>query len=409
MTKQITLGLIGSLTLITGGGVLADTQINPYTDKGTYFEISKESVLPQSGTSAIQIMKAEPKIVLSKWNGTVNTGISYSGVTATGDRRLLSDVIEWKNTKQEVHAYPVVSGEGMEDGGIEIDLILNEKPSTNVFNFSIDGYENLDFSYQAPLNEEMASSTCTATDCGGNHRPENVVGSYAVYHKTAKDYKVGGTNYGTGKAYHIYRPKVFDAKNNETWASLGYKDGVLSVTVPQKFLDSATYPVRVDPTFGYTTAGGSSFTCFSGNIYVYLAALSEAGSVSSMSTYVDNGGATLFQTGIYDNASPSNLKGSSAAVSLPASPAWTDSTVSAELTAASYNLGWNCNTGNATGYYDWNAAASMRYVASAYGTWPATVATWSSYGTNRMSIYATYTVGGGTAAPAVRESVWDDL
>jgi hypothetical protein len=91
----------------------------------------------------------------------------------------------------------------------------------------------------------------------GTDRPENVVGSYAVYHKTKRDHVIGQTNYATGKAFHIYRPKVWDADGNEIWAELSYADGTLSVTVPQSFLDSAVYPVRVDPTFGYTSLGAT--------------------------------------------------------------------------------------------------------------------------------------------------------
>ena len=86
-----------------------------------------------------------------------------------------------------------------------------------------------------------------------------MIGSYAVYHKTKANHRVGSTNYATGKAYHIYRPKALDANGVEQWAEIFYENGILSVTVPQKFLDDAVYPVRIDPTFGYTTQGASLF------------------------------------------------------------------------------------------------------------------------------------------------------
>jgi hypothetical protein len=38
---------------------------------------------------------------------------------------------------QEMHAYPLQSKEGSEDGGFEIEIILQEKPATNVFAFPI--------------------------------------------------------------------------------------------------------------------------------------------------------------------------------------------------------------------------------------------------------------------------------
>jgi hypothetical protein len=57
---------------------------------------------------------------------------------------------------------------------------------------------------------------------------------------------------------------VNDQANTTEWADLSYENGQLCVTASQDFWDSAKYPVRVDPTFGYTTAGvtpltGSSF------------------------------------------------------------------------------------------------------------------------------------------------------
>ena len=85
----------------------------------------------------------------------------------------------------------------MEDGGFEIEVYFPERPASNVFRFAIEGAEELDFFYQPELTpEELAQDAV---------RPENVVGSYAVYHKTEANHRVGDTNYATGKAFHIYR------------------------------------------------------------------------------------------------------------------------------------------------------------------------------------------------------------
>jgi hypothetical protein len=37
------------------------------------------------------------------------------------------------------------SADGMEDGEFEIEIVLDEKPATNVFAFRIEGAEDLDF------------------------------------------------------------------------------------------------------------------------------------------------------------------------------------------------------------------------------------------------------------------------
>src|SRR3990167_10044130 len=145
--------------------------------------------------------------------------------------------MEWKDVREEVHAYPI------NNENFEIEIILKDRPDINTFDFTIDGADNLDFFYQPPLTQKEIDE--------GASRPDNVIGSYAVYHKTKANHRVGSINYATGKAFHIYRPKATDANGAEVWAELNYPNGTLTVTVPQKFLDDAVYPVRVDPTFGY--------------------------------------------------------------------------------------------------------------------------------------------------------------
>ncbi|MBU2635312.1 hypothetical protein KJ841_02465, partial [Patescibacteria group bacterium] len=60
-------------------------------------------------------------------------------------------------------------------------------------------------------------------------------------------------------AFHIYRPKVYDAEGKEIWGELNIDEekGILTVIVDQNWLDNAVYPVVIDPTFGYTTLGAS--------------------------------------------------------------------------------------------------------------------------------------------------------
>lgn len=267
-------GFVAAATLAGGGVVIADQQIDPYTDTGTKLEVSAESVTPEAGTNTIELVKAQPEIRLKKWNGQIDLGVRYDKVTSAGSRALLTDRMEWKDTKEELHAYPIEKKAGQEDGGFEIDIILKEKPDTNVFNFQIDGATELDFFYQPPLNEQPPKGeTCTETQCTNGDgvnisaRAENVVGSYAVYHKSFKNHLTGQTNFATGKAYHIYRPKVFDANGAEVWATLNYTPGTLSITVPQDFLDKAVYPVRIDPTFGYTTLGASANTTWASGFF----------------------------------------------------------------------------------------------------------------------------------------------
>ncbi|GAI88470.1 unnamed protein product, partial [marine sediment metagenome] len=132
-----------------------------------------------------------------------------------------------------------------EDGGLRFELILKKKPLINSFTIPIKS-KNLRFSKQPFLTQEDidAGASC----------PLNVEGSYAIYHATKKN-----NQYMTGKAFHIYRPIAEDVLGNKAWCSLhidGYLDPKnLTITIPQQFLDEATYPVTIDPDFGYTTIG----------------------------------------------------------------------------------------------------------------------------------------------------------
>lgn len=137
------------------------------------------------------------------------------------------------------------------DGGFKIDILLEKNPPSNVFCYSIQGAENYDFFYQPPLTAEEIAE--------GASRPPEIEGSYAVYHKTLKNHQLGKENYATGKVMHIPRPQVWSLLDvdKKVWADMTYNNGSLCVTVPQDFLDKAKYPVRVDPTFGYTSIGAT--------------------------------------------------------------------------------------------------------------------------------------------------------
>jgi hypothetical protein len=240
---------LSTLALLGGGVFLGDAAANPYTDTGSALEVKTESKTKDAGKNEIELVKERPEARFKKWDGELDFGVRYEGVSGEGSRALFTDRMEWKDGAKEVHAYPLEATEQMEDGGLEFEVVLNEAPDTNRFDFVIEGAEALDFFYQAPLTAKQIEA--------GFSRPENVVGSYAVYHKEKSNHVAGEVNYATGKVFHIFRPKAIDAGGQETWAELSYVNGLLSVTVPQEFLDNAAYPVRVDPTFGNTTTGNS--------------------------------------------------------------------------------------------------------------------------------------------------------
>ena len=359
--------LIGLLIPMAFAGGIVDSQINPYITTEDGYEMALTQTLPESGETKIELSKVEPKVILGKWNNEVRLGIKYQGIDSTtkGKRPLLTNRIEWKDDKgkEKLHAYPLEAGEGMEDGGLELEIVLNEKPDTNVFDFTIDGAENLDFFYQPVLTQEEITE--------GASRPDNVIGSYAVYHKTKANHRVGSTNYATGKAYHIYRPRAIDANGVEVWAELLYENGILSITVPQKFLNDAVYPVIVDPTFGFTSIGTTQAIIadntgwrIRGTTYTSP----EAGTVSTLQAYLTDvsasGGDLGFAYALYQKSDDSLLAQSTEST-FDNVTGWHELNVSSSITAQDYVLvmqGGDLTSGNYTISHD--AVSVVRYFKS---------------------------------------------
>lgn len=160
--------------------------------------------------------------------------------------------------------------------GMEYDIILKNKPLSNIISFNLNT-SGLVFYYQPPLTDKYKNGYCeefgttitvnetTVSDSKTGQvfvrQPEDVVGSYAVYMAEEKINYVGGNIYGCGKVGHIYRPEITDAKGNTVWGSLHIENDTLSVTIPQDFLDKATYPIShaAGLTFGYTTLGSVDY------------------------------------------------------------------------------------------------------------------------------------------------------
>lgn len=238
-----------------------------------------------------------------------------------------------------------------------------------------------------------------------------MVGSYAVYYKNHANHIEGQTNYATGKAYHIFRPKVYDDNGAEVWAEMSYNNGVLTVTVPQVFLDTANYPVIVDPTFGYTTIGGTTANSGSGiGSNEYNGGHSQAGSagtVTSISLYAKKNVIDIsFQGGLYRVSDAGFVTGNGSAVTVNnTTPQWWDSTgMSVAITAQNYYVTFIDNGNSADGiifYFDSVAAANRPLSSSGvtYPTFPATAALTSSV--REISIYATYTAGGGSTPTTI--------
>lgn len=331
----------------------------------------------------------KPQFKISRWDNEVNFSLrAEEHPAATIETQ--GEIIKYKTPDYEVHMYdkPEVS----EDGGFEFEWVLPKKPKTNVLSTTIQT-KGLKFNYQSELTQEEIDE--------GAERPENVEGSYAVYHATKGGMNdATGMEYKMGKAFHIYRPKVTDVNGNETWGELNIneKTGKLTVTVDQTFLDNAVYPVIVDPTFGFESIGGSNST-FGDTIRAPLYTSGVAGTADKITFYLTGWGAgsgNFVKCALYLDSDVSLLSPQTAEHESPQSDGWFDFGFTGGPSISSstdYEIaGWS----DASIRYYYDASGSHFFRGLTYGSWPDPG---GFSDTNRkVSIYATYTESGGAAA-----------
>ena len=339
----------------------------------------------------------EPTIKLSRW-GETNFKISpiLDGKVSERKMSFNKNKIIFETPKMDFEMY------APDDENYKYVWYLNEKPEKNVVEFDIES-KGLDFFYQPALTQEEIDA--------GDFRPENVVGSYAVYHSTKGGINdINGKEYKTGKAFHIYRPHLIDANGLEAWGNLHIENGIYSVEIPQDFLDKAVYPVKSNDTLGYTTIGGSVGTQNGYSDFVRRTqASADGGTMSKIQAAVyDAGGNSGFKMAVYTDAAgpvPGYLVGNSypgaVTVTRTTKPTqdseWTSSTnVSATIIGSAYY--WLADmSADTTIYvcYDSVTSGQNKYRSETYAGFPQSSVSGLSDWTWGHSIYATYTPSGG--------------
>jgi len=172
------------------------------------------------------------------------TPVDDEGFTLRGNRQQLL-----YNGRRRSHRFTILG-----NTAFEYDCILEREPDGNVVTLLIDGAENFDFFRQPDFVENPF-----------------LQGSYAVYKKVTL------LGEGTGKLCHIHRPLIIDARGRRCWGSLAIVGNELRITIPEKWLSEAKYPVVVDPVIGTNTIGslelyyeGSSRTSFFSKDHIVL-------------------------------------------------------------------------------------------------------------------------------------------
>jgi len=380
----------------------------------------------------------KPQFLLKRWQNECHIKLSVGTTAKNLEFNEENNCVVWESELFTVKAYPKdkmvnkvnikereISYELNELGGLEFELILKTKPPTNTLTFPMK-MQNLKFYFQPPLTEELNPNeydeiTDTYAKKNGRvvvFRPPEVVGSYAVYHATRTNIhrsKEDAEKYKAGKAFHIYRPKITDSAGNEAWCDLHIDEakGSLTITIPQDFLDKAVYPVTIDPTFGYTTVGGSSLAI--NKLGTTKFDCPESGTAESMSFYwsiYDTG--KKARMGIYDDdggspSYPSSLVASTELQSsnTEGSPHWEtlNFTEGPSLSAQTYWLAFQADWGSIrydTG--DANQTVHGWISQDEQLTMPDPYPSGHDYYDYKCSIYCTYTAEAGATQITIVDS-----
>lgn len=341
----------------------------------------------------------QPQLKIKRWDNECNFSVRLIddgvGVPTVETE---TNKIKFIESKTEVHFYNISKTEAIPEC-YEFEVILKEKPKTNKVQMSI-MTKGLEFYYQPELTQEEIDD--------GAFRPENVIGSYAVYHESkAGDYsRTGKKNYRAGKAFHIYRPKIIDNAGKEVWGKLNIdvKKKLLTIVVPQVFLDNAVYPVIVDPTFGYVSAGASFFECDIDRIRTRIGNPGENGTAVSISASVRKAlGASKNMQGALYLTSDASLLSPQTAENLVSNTNqhWEvlDFTNGPAVSNQNYDIAVffdNPDDSNKTelAYDSGGVSGDSKYSetnAENYNSWPSTYSLTNS--SSKYSVYCTYTVG----------------
>lgn len=167
-------------------------------------------------------------------------------VPSLGNTNVLIEdkVVKYKRNSYELWFYQLPYGSNPEDGGFEFMAVLNSKPTKNT----------IDFKYIAS-NVNIIQNTYDLPDIKNiTNFDLKLLGSISFQYSKQEKGRLGSPTQIT----QIYRPYITDSIGRFTWANLTLSAGKITIVMPQKFLDTATYPIYIDPTFGYTTMGSDT-------------------------------------------------------------------------------------------------------------------------------------------------------
>lgn len=419
MNKK-TIAITGILFLIVAIGVGAIVYLQNKEENIEYTETSSsvqdDVVLQQLGGNLIyenisqsedvRLLVTDEGFSISKWDGEASFNVDlHDAVDISGQNGIINLSFSWFDAQMYMSKENV----------FQFDGILDKKPNPQYKQIDLPlNLTNMTCYLQQALDKEQDPEvwSCNATDCTNIedeqlnrtiirtiHRPMDVVDSYACYidGKANNEYK-------TGKIFHIKRIKFIDADNNTMWSNMSITNDTWSIILPTEWLKTASYPVLIDPGFGYSTEGGSDVG--TGSIWNYATknsgdhyTASSGDTVTDLYAYVDPPSSGSMAMAIYDVSGgvPNNLILDSGTVAFSgANLQWWHTTVSQALSAGTtYAVAQGDYQGAGVYYFQFDTVSSSGSEDTVNGAGFADP--WGDEYTDswHISMYANYTTGGG--------------
>jgi len=360
-----------------------------------------------------------PQVKIQRWDNEVNFAVRLTSIDRITAPILDREKIIWDSPTCGMEFRDVAPNDEFREGAFKFEYIIKSKPLTNQLRFSIEtkglefhkqpSYLTLQRQWEEDFGRGITVTENEVLDRDGKRLvfcEENVVGGYAVYHSGNPINYVDGKLYRCGQLGFIYKPKIIDATGRWTWGdvNIDIENKTYIITIPQKFIDEAVYPIRSNDTFGYETLGANevvlttysfgtvvdTYSATSGDeiIKYTLGCIGTSdGTTIKVIAYTFAGGVPVTRL---DTAETVNVVNGAAQ--------FVDSgAVSHTLAAVDYCLA--CGESDNGGGNDPKARFNVVSNNASKDTGTTLDATWVSVGLTlyRMSIYATYNPAGGAA------------
>ena len=370
----------------------------------------------------------EPSIKFNRWDGESSIEL-VPVISDIFNKASLGDSITFDGNSYAFEFTPTpIKAEFNTLGGYDIFITIKESLATNKLYFiynskAVVAYPQpaLDTIYRIGDKEflhTVASVNEThVVDAKGFimvQAPIHAVDSICFYSATKRgDYTaVGGQNYYSGKVGQLWRVKCFDSHDNWAWCAWNLEDSYITLTIPQKFLDTASYPLEIRPigdTFGYTSTPTEDYNSASQNYaiipdYVFTGA---AGDGVSMHIYAksDTNGHHI-SCAVYDDQDPGTFitNANVQDIDLGTDYGWVEGNfaIAPTFEAVDYHLAWNSEHDDNNILFDWgDEGYYYGYQSQTYGSWANEDWAWTGATRKHFGIYVTYTVAGGEPSATV--------